>query len=400
MAPVIRKSAVSYGIQVKSNSNRHSSIHVFDRVTEHTRDIEHLRKHSSSRTLCNIRSEGMARSGKSAGERSAERESRISGALNEIQSAKQPNWETISRKYRISRTTLDNWYFHRTQGWRDADVFQQKLSKEEEEEIVQWVKRIGWAGMPPRRRYFVDFVGTILVHRADHGGEERVGKRFTNWFLNRHHELRKRLARPLSSERASATDSLSINHLFDLLADVKSRFKIHPWNIWNADEKGFSLGVGGKEQVICESLNHFPRLVQDGTGEWVTLIESAVLKGIHYFHLLSIRERHIDLHDITMRLEIRQPLKGLPMGGLTKRFFYLGWNIILIDILDFQRESPPSLNHHHLHTTFSYWTIIPLMSTSTFSIIVCETTFMSTSFPLILPIFSNLLLSQFFPPFK
>ena len=85
--------------------------------------------------------------------------------------------------------------------------------------------------------------------------------------MNRHPELRKRLARPLSSERASATDSLSINHLFDLLADVKSRFKIHPRNIWNADEKGFSLGMGSKEQVICESLNHFPRLVQDGNRE-------------------------------------------------------------------------------------------------------------------------------------
>jgi len=242
---------------------------MFDRVTEHTRDIEHLRKHSSSRTLCNIRSEGMARSGKSAGERSAERERRISGALNEIESAKHSNWAKISRKYRISRTTLYTLYFHRPQGWRDSYVFQQKLSKEEEEEIVQWVKRMGRAGMPARRRHLVDLVGTILQYRAlaDHGGEERVGKRFTNQFLNRHPKLRKRLARPLSSEWASATDSLSINHCFALFADVKSRLKIHPRNIWTPDEKGFSLDVGSKEQVICESLNHFPRLVQDRNRE-------------------------------------------------------------------------------------------------------------------------------------
>jgi len=173
----------------------------------------------------------MARSGKLAGERSAERERRISGARNEIQSAKQPNWAKISCKYRISRTTLYNRYFHRTQGWRDAHVFQQKLSKEEEEEIVQWVKRMGRAGMPPRQRHLVDLVGTILQHRADHGAEERIGKRFTNRFLNHYPELGKRLARPLSSERVSATDSLSINHFFDLLADVKSRFKIHLRNI-------------------------------------------------------------------------------------------------------------------------------------------------------------------------
>ena len=93
----------------------------------------------------------MARLGKSASERSQEREKRILEALNEIQNTKQPNWAKISREYRISRTTLYNRYYHRTQGWRDAHVFQQKLSKEEEEEIVQWVKKIGHAGMPPRQ---------------------------------------------------------------------------------------------------------------------------------------------------------------------------------------------------------------------------------------------------------
>ena len=85
----------------------------------------------------------MARLGKSASERSEEREKRILEALNEIQNTKQPNWAKVSRKYRISRTTLYNRYYHRTQGWRDAHVFQQKLSKEEEEEIVQWVKKSG-----------------------------------------------------------------------------------------------------------------------------------------------------------------------------------------------------------------------------------------------------------------
>ena len=87
---------------------------------------------------------------------------------------------------------------------------------------------MGWAGMPPRRRHLVDLVGTILRQRGDNGAKERVGKQFTNRFLRRHPELRKRLARPLSSERASATNFSSINNFFDLLADVKSQFKIHP----------------------------------------------------------------------------------------------------------------------------------------------------------------------------
>ena len=78
----------------------------------------------------------MARLGKWASKRSEEREKRIVEALNEIQNTKQPNWTKISRAYRISRTTLYNRYYHRTQGWRDAHVSQQKLSEEEEEEIV------------------------------------------------------------------------------------------------------------------------------------------------------------------------------------------------------------------------------------------------------------------------
>ena len=134
---------------------------------------------------------------------------------------------------------------------------------------------MGQAGIPPRRRHLVDLVGMILRQQGDNGAAEKVGKRFTNRFLRRNSELKKRLARPLSSERASATNFSSINHFFDLGADVKSWFKIHSRNIWNADEKGFSLSVEDKEQVISESLNRFPQLVQDGNREWVTIINSA-----------------------------------------------------------------------------------------------------------------------------
>ena len=151
----------------------------------------------------------------------------------------------------------------------------------------------------------MDLVGTILRQRGGDGADERVGKRFTNRFLKRHPELRKRLARPLSSERVSATNFSSINHFFDLLADVKSRFKIQPRNIWNADEKGFSLGVGGKEQVICESLNHFPRLVQDGNREWLTITESASAKGstLPPFIIYKGKTHRFAWHDYEIRDE-------------------------------------------------------------------------------------------------
>jgi len=85
--------------------------------------------------------------------------------------------------------------------------------------------------MPPRWQHLVDLVGIILGHWTDHGGEESVGKQFINRFLKHHPELRKRVARPLSSQQASATNFSSINYFFDLLAEVKSQFKIYPRNI-------------------------------------------------------------------------------------------------------------------------------------------------------------------------
>ena len=63
--------------------------------------------------------------------------------------------------------------------------------------------------------------------------------------------------------------------------------------------------MGGKEQVICESLNHFPRLVQDGNREWVTIIESVSAKGstLPPFIIYKGKTHRFAWHDYEIRDE-------------------------------------------------------------------------------------------------
>lgn len=46
------------------------------------------------------------------------------------------------------------------------------------------------------------------------------------------------------------------------------------------DEKGFMMGVANRCKVICKRGRRNPRLTQDGSREWVTVIEGVSAAGI------------------------------------------------------------------------------------------------------------------------
>jgi hypothetical protein len=52
------------------------------------------------------------------------------------------------------------------------------------------------------------------------------------------------------------------------------RWDIKPYNTYNMDEKGFSMGVALRCKVICRRSRRTPKLTQDGSREWVTVIET------------------------------------------------------------------------------------------------------------------------------
>ena len=74
-------------------------------------------------------------------------------------------------------------------------------------------------------------------------------------------------------QRASANAPGSIKDYFRELRDV-IRYKIREENMWNMDEKGFTLGTANRAKTIARAGRHPPQAIHDGTHELITVNES------------------------------------------------------------------------------------------------------------------------------
>ena len=136
-------------------------------------------------------------------------------------------------------------------------------------------------GIPPRGNLMRKLMLGILQSRG-HGANNQspqLGKRFLDRFHKRHAVLSSHFAQAINHERALAGDPTVLNHLFNRLIAIQSRYYIIPENIWNIDKNCFLLGVLSWDKVLCRSTRKNPRLVQEGVTEWFTLEEAIGVGG-------------------------------------------------------------------------------------------------------------------------
>ena len=70
-----------------------------------------------------------------------------------------------------------------------------------------------------------------------------------------------------------------IPSFFNWQEEVRSRYHIAVEDVWNADEKGFALGVAKKVKVVCSARRRNPRIMHPGNREWVTLMKTISATG-------------------------------------------------------------------------------------------------------------------------
>jgi len=115
----------------------------------------------------------------------------------------------------------------------------------------------------------------ILAQRGETNTshERPIRKHLIQRFVTCHPEVATQFSSTLNRERAIASNPQIINHFFNRLSELRSRYHIQPQNMWNFDEKGFLLGVASKEKVLCRAGRRNPHVIQEGSHEWITLIE-------------------------------------------------------------------------------------------------------------------------------
>ena len=116
----------------------------------------------------------------------------------------------------------------------------------------------------------------ILKKRGNH---TPLGCHWVEKFLNRHHSLKSCFCTLLDKERINAVNYETINHWFKLFSDTMKQYNIEKRDVYNMDEKGFAVGQAGKQKVVVSKANLNAYMCQNGSREWVSLLECISADG-------------------------------------------------------------------------------------------------------------------------
>ncbi len=151
-----------------------------------------------------------------------------------------------SRRHGVDRMTITR----RIQGGRshaEAMRRRQRLSPEEENELVEWSRQLEEWGWPARISQLEKMAKDMLVLKGD---MENLGKNWTAKWLKRHPEMKSKFVPPLDKSRAMAQNAGTIGRYFLLQDQIIQDQEIQLCDIYNMDEKGCMMGIIGENRVI------------------------------------------------------------------------------------------------------------------------------------------------------
>jgi hypothetical protein len=148
-------------------------------------------------------------------------EADIQLTISDIQSERFKSERRAAAIYNVPRTTVRR----RRDGQRyrrDCEPNSKRLTKLEEEVIVQRILDESLRGVPPSKANVQDMADRLLRER----GEKPTGKNWVDNFIKRTPELRTRWSRPYDHQRAACEDPAVIQPWFSLVQSMKAKYGI------------------------------------------------------------------------------------------------------------------------------------------------------------------------------
>ena len=106
-----------------------------------------------------------------------------------------------------------------------------------------------------------------------------IGEHWVSRFCTCHPELKARWTSGLEKCRAGALNPATVVDFYEMLGDIMKEYNIPEENIYNMDEKGVQLGVGGRVLALVDQDQKSVKHVEDGNRELVTIIECVAADG-------------------------------------------------------------------------------------------------------------------------
>ena len=253
-----------------------------------------------------------------------DREMQILAALKALSNDPKLSLRRTARMYDVPRSTLNDWHLGKTKERSKAHPADQLLSTEEEEVLVGWKEDWDDRGLPPRRRHVLGMVASIL---HDHGSSNQIGKRWLDWFLQRHPESDSKVGKTIDKQRALATNQAGFEKHLNRFQQTKSRYKVQDGDTWNTDEKGFAIGLSLGGTVICWASWRNPHFIQDGNRSWVTVVESISAAGapLPPFVIYPAAAHYLGHHENIEYEESEDVTFGLSQSGYTDWELSIDW---------------------------------------------------------------------------
>ena len=159
---------------------------------------------------------------------------------------------------------------------RDIMPNSQKLTRLEEDTILEHIVDLDARSFPPRLADVEDMANMLLTER----GKPKVGKRWASNFVARQPLLKTRFFRKYDYKRAQCEDPDTIRGWFALVRNTIAKYGVAASDIYNFDETGFMMGVIASGMVVTNAERRSnTKLAQPGGREWVTVIQGVNSQG-------------------------------------------------------------------------------------------------------------------------
>lgn len=175
-----------------------------------------------------------------------------------------------SRHFEVPRTTLSA-RLHGRPTRQEGHKHEQRLDDAQETLLVEWVKELGYRGVPLAP-------GTVTGYAEIITGN-KLGSSWCRRFRARHPDLKAVWTTSLERCRAGALNETRVGLFYDIIQDLIERFSLSPENIYNMDEKGCQMGISGRARVLVDRDQRDVYQVQEGDRELVTIVECIAADG-------------------------------------------------------------------------------------------------------------------------
>ncbi|ODM20017.1 hypothetical protein SI65_05003 [Aspergillus cristatus] len=207
-----------------------------------------------------------------------EQEGRVLLAISSLRKKEITNIREAARLYDVPQTTLQR-RLNGSTNRAEKQVNGLKLTKEEEESLVQWILSMDQRGAAPRPSHVQDMANILLSNRGS-SNVQPIGQNWVYKFIKHHNQLKTKFSRRCNYQRAKCEDPKLIKEWFDRVQIIIMQYGIAYEDIYNFDETGFAMGLIATARVVtrAETVGR-PALLQPGNREWVTAIECVNAMG-------------------------------------------------------------------------------------------------------------------------